>query len=204
MPCYRIGYRLTTTIVFFAVAGGAKRLQDDGGVIESHRQKHTVLAPGRERAIGHIRRHVPGHVSTGRVYHSTGWRRRQLLRDRCRRSRGECRYETKLIDLSVKNRKTFFKASHSLSQVRTFAYLCAYVSFIDSIRLCTYAYMCVWLEPISVFKYFPPPPQYSTIVTIVFCRCFQLLGKKTKLIIDIYDAVIEMSLKLLVILIFSG
>lgn len=54
------------------IAGSAERLQNDGGSVESDRQKHIVLSPGRERTVGHIRRDVSGHVSTGRIHYSTG------------------------------------------------------------------------------------------------------------------------------------
>lgn len=58
--------------MFVYVSGSAERLQNNGGPVESDRQKYSVLSSGRERTVGHFRRHVPGHVSTGRIHHSTG------------------------------------------------------------------------------------------------------------------------------------
>lgn len=54
--------------------GRAEGLQDDGGPLEGHRQERAVLAPGREREDGHLRRHVPGDVSSGGSHHPAGRR----------------------------------------------------------------------------------------------------------------------------------
>ena len=58
------------------------------GVSESHRQECAVLASGRERTFGHLRRHVPRQRTLGRDHHPAGRRGRQLLRPRPGRSRG--------------------------------------------------------------------------------------------------------------------
>lgn len=69
--------------------GGAQGLQDDGRPEQGHRQERALLAPRRERALRHLRRHVPRQLPARRGHHPAGRRGRQLLRYRPGRSRGD-------------------------------------------------------------------------------------------------------------------
>lgn len=69
--------------------GRPEGLQNDGRPVEGDRQERAIFPPGRERAVGHLRRHVPVQLSAERADHPAGRRGRQLLRDRHRRGGGE-------------------------------------------------------------------------------------------------------------------
>ena len=71
------------------MAGCPEGLQDYGGPQEGHPEERSLLPPGRERAVRHLRRHVPRHSPRWGGHHPTGGRGGQLLHHRCWGSRCE-------------------------------------------------------------------------------------------------------------------